>query len=117
MRSVSRHAAKCVAAAATILGCCLQAHALIRLGIVPSHRLTHPSRPPLPQEEVEFQWGVCKAKLAQLQSEAGSLQDDLAAMRSLAGALKGVLLANKSRVKGFALERGDQRTFDGLEVG
>ena len=58
---------------------------------------------------------MCKAKLAQLQSEAGGLQDELAAVRSLALALKAVVAANKSRVKGFALERADQRVFDALE--
>ena len=68
------------------------------------------------KEEVEFQWGVSKAKLAQLQSESGSLQDQLAAMTSLCIALKGTIIANKSRIKGFALDRADQRLFDSLEA-
>lgn len=49
------------------------------------------------------------------QSEAGGLADSLAEMRGLAVALKAALVANKSRVKGFALERAEQRLYDALE--
>ena len=66
--------------------------------------------------EIEWQLGVSKGKLAQAESERLAAQAELDAMAGLAAALKAALLAtNKGRLpKGVTFSRSEQRAFDAL---
>jgi len=67
------------------------------------------------KEEVEYQWGVAKGKLAQMESEKSELQAELNVMSSVATQLKlHMLKQGKAAMKGLTLDRLEQRAYDSL---
>ena len=71
------------------------------------------------KEECEYQWGVAKAKLAQVESERLTLETDLSVLTSVAAKLKAAAARAqpKGAVKLPAFDRVEQRVYEGLEGG
>jgi len=67
------------------------------------------------KEECEYQWGVAKAKLAQIESERAELQAQINVATNVVSALKAQLLKQgKTATKGLVLDRIEQRLYDSL---
>lgn len=65
-------------------------------------------------EELEFQWGQAKAKLAQADSERGEVQAEVSILESLCAKAKTAVVKGKVTGKMAALDKLEQRRWDSL---